>query len=64
MAERKPTQTMPNPDRVKEHRAVVDALEALRAELGETVAWESIEHSVRAGALQAKLRIPANGGAR
>lgn len=63
MAERKPTQTKPNPDRVKEHRAVVDALEALRAELGETAAWESIEHAVRAGALQAKLLVPANGGA-
>lgn len=63
MAERKPTQTMPNLDRVKDHRAVVDALEALRAELGETAAWEKLEHAVRTCALQAKLLVPANGGA-
>lgn len=66
MAERKATATATrvNPDRVKEHAAVVSALEALRAELGDTAAWESVEHAVRAASLQAGLRVPAEDAAR
>lgn len=64
MSERKATATRVNPDRVKEHAAVVSALEALRAEIGNTSAWESVEHAVRAASLQAGLRVPAEDGAR
>lgn len=63
MAERKGIATRVNPNRVKEHAAVLSALEALRAELGETAAWESVEHAVRAAALQAGLLVPAKDGA-
>lgn len=64
MAERKGIATKANPDRAPQHAAVVAALEALRAELGETAAWESVEHAVRAASLQAGLRVPAEDGAR
>lgn len=64
MAERMATVTKVNADRATSHAAVVAALEALRAELGETAAWESVEHAVRAAALQAGLRVPAEDGAR
>ncbi len=64
MAERRATPTKANPDRVKEHAAVINALEALREELGESRSWESIEHAVRAAALELQLLVAAEDGAR
>lgn len=63
MVERIATATAANPDRAEAHASVVRALEVLRELLGDTRAWESIEHSVRTGALQAGLLVVAEKGA-
>jgi hypothetical protein len=64
MAERIATPTKANPDRVKEHAEVVNALDALREHLGESHSWESIEHAVRAAALELQLLVRVEDGAR